>query len=248
MTRKKSLFTTPTVTVLVWLGKRLSGVINCTGKEAFLAQCAHLCRHEICNEGHVFVHREYIEDWSVVSTLSSVSHEGNTYFLVKWGHDLLLQTIIGPRQNFGSPSGQNSIFPFRAGERDDGISTLCSHQYHMISLWTRGSLEKSNVKPSPITDSPHVTTKSSWEGTRDTLCPNRQSVSWQGLLGWHTDHNMYSTFLIVSPGSILFSRSNLLKRKDLCLSWLRVVLIRYRRSLRSSLLFSSVCHVFRVTH
>ena len=29
------------------------------------------------------------------------------------------------------------------------------------------------------------------------------------------DHSMYSTFLTASPGSVLFSRSTLLKRKDL---------------------------------
>ena len=50
---------------------------------------------------------------------------------------------------------------------------------------------------------------------------------------------MYSTFLTASPGSVLFSRSNLLKRKDLCFSCLRLGLIRHRRSLRSSHLFSS---------
>jgi hypothetical protein len=76
----------------------------------------HLCHHGICNERHIFVlprcvkgtenvyefirYRWYIEDWSVASTLSSVSHKGIPYFLVKWGqdpHGLLLQTIIGRR-------------------------------------------------------------------------------------------------------------------------------------------------------
>jgi hypothetical protein len=56
------------------------------------------------------------------------------------------------------------------------------------------------------------------------------------------DYSMYSTFLTVSSGSVLFSRSNLLKRKDLCFSCLRVGLIRHRRSLRSSHLSSQVCH------
>ncbi len=56
---------------------------------------------------------------------------------------------------------------------------------------------------------------------------------------------MYSTFLIASPGSVLFSRSNLLKRKDLCFSCLRLGLIRHRRSLRSSHLFSSGLTRFR---
>jgi hypothetical protein len=41
---------------------------------------------------------------------------------------------------------------------------------------------------------------------------------------------MYSTFLTASPGSVLFDRSNLLKRKDLCFSCLRLGLIRHRRS------------------
>ena len=39
---------------------------------------------------------------------------------------------------------------------------------------------------------------------------------------WETfenaDYSMYSTFLTDSPGSVLFTRSNLLKRKDLCFS------------------------------
>ena len=55
----------------------------------------------------------------------------------------------------------------------------------------------------------------------------------------YADYSMYSTFLTASPGSVLFSRSNLLKRKDLCFSCLRLGLIRHRRSLRSSHLFSS---------
>ena len=43
-------------------------------------------------------------------------------------------------------------------------------------------------------------------------------------------HMMYSTFLTASPGLVLFTRSNLLKRKDLCFSCLRLGLIRHRRS------------------
>jgi hypothetical protein len=49
-------------------------------------------------------------------------------------HDLLLQTIVCHRQNFGGPSvpsWQNCIFPMCAGERYDGISTLHSHQYSL---------------------------------------------------------------------------------------------------------------------
>jgi hypothetical protein len=62
------------------------------------------------------------------------------------------------------------------------------------------------------------------------------------------DYIMYSMFLTSSSGSVLFNRSNLLKRKDLSFSFLRLGLIRHRRSPRSSLLFSSVCNVFRVIH
>jgi hypothetical protein len=59
---------------------------------------------------------------------------------------------------------------------------------------------------------------------------------------------MQITFLTASPGSVLFSRSNLLKRKDLCFSCLRLGLIRHRRSLRSSHLSSQVLHdLHRVT-
>jgi hypothetical protein len=63
----------------------------------------------------------------------------------------------------------------------------------------------------------------------------------------HTYCNLHyesnEQFLTASPGSVLFSRSNLLKRKDLCFSCLRLGLIRHRRSLRSSShLSSEVCH------
>ncbi len=84
----------------------------------------------------LFVNQE-VQDWSVDSALPSVSHEAIPYFLVKWGHDphdLLLQTIIGRRQNFDGPIGpseQNSIFRMRVGGRDDGISILRSHQYSL---------------------------------------------------------------------------------------------------------------------
>ena len=53
----------------------------------------------------------------------------------------------------------------------------------------------------------------------------------------NTDYSMYATFLTDLPGSVLFTRSNLLKRKDLSFSCLRLGLIRHRRSLRSSHLF-----------
>ena len=49
----------------------------------------------------------------------------------------MLQTIIGHRQIFdcpNGPSGQNSIFPLRTGERDDGISTRRSHQYNLANV------------------------------------------------------------------------------------------------------------------
>ena len=55
-------------------------------------------------------------------------------------------------------------------------------------------------------------------------CLNKDSV----------DYSMYATFLTSSTGSVLFSRSTLLKRKGICFSCLRLGLIRHRRSLRSS--------------
>jgi hypothetical protein len=62
-----------------------------------------------------------------------------------------------------------------------------------------------------------------------------QVTTWQVLFTRnYADYSMYSTFLTASPGSVLFSRSTLLKRKDLCFSCLRLGLIRHRRSLRSS--------------
>ena len=107
------------------------------------------CHHGICNEGHVFVLPrcvkdttnvyesircpEYIEEWSVASDLSSVSHEASPYFFVKWGQDphvLLLQTIIGRRQIFGGPSvpsGQNCIFPMHVGAEKIKRQTFSKH-------------------------------------------------------------------------------------------------------------------------
>ncbi len=38
----------------------------------------------------------------------------------------------------------------------------------------------------------------------------------------NADYRMYSTFLTVSSGSVLFTRSTLLKRKDLCFSCLNI--------------------------
>ena len=62
----------------------------------------------------------------------------------------------------------------------------------------------------------------------------------QYRIAYFADYIMYSTFLTASPRSVLFTRSNLLKRKDLCFSCLRIGLIRHRRSLRSSHLSSQV--------
>jgi hypothetical protein len=52
------------------------------------------------------------------------------------------------------------------------------------------------------------------------------------------DYSMYSTFLTASPGSVLFSRSALLKRKDLCFSCLRLAITRHRRSKKPHTFFS----------
>ena len=74
---------------------------------------------------------------------------------------------------------------------------------------------------------------------------NSDVMSRYGRVWKHSaDYIIYSTFLTVSSGSVLFSRSNLLKREDLWFSCLRLVLIRHRRNLRSSHLFSSDCHDF----
>jgi hypothetical protein len=55
---------------------------------------------------------------------------------------------------------------------------------------------------------------------------------------------MYSSFLTASPGSVLFSRSTLLKRKDLCFSCLRLGLIRHRRSKKPHTFSQSTRHDF----
>ncbi len=80
-----------------------------------------------------------------------------------------------------------------------------------------------------------------WSTRRRRVFHLNQTHEWL-VQSWNADYSMYSTFLTASSGSVLFSRSNLLKRKDLCFSWLRLGLIRHRRSLRSSHLSSQVCH------
>ncbi len=60
----------------------------------------------------------------------------------------------------------------------------------------------------------------------------------------YADYSMYSTFLTASPGSVLFSRSTLLKRKDLCFSCLRLGLIRHRRRKEPHTFSQSTRHVF----
>ncbi len=62
--------------------------------------------------------------------------------------------------------------------------------------------------------------------------------------GWNTDYSMYSMFLTTSPGSVLFSRSNLLKRKDLCFPCLTLGLIRHRRSKKPHTFSQSTRHDF----
>jgi hypothetical protein len=61
----------------------------------------------------------------------------------------------------------------------------------------------------------------------------------------NADYIMYSTFLTASPGSVLFSRSTLLKRKDLCFSCLRLGLIRHRRSKEPHTFSQSLATFFR---
>ncbi len=58
------------------------------------------------------------------------------------------------------------------------------------------------------------------------------------LLKYRHEKMLYSVFLTASPGSVLFSRSALIKRKDLCFSCLRLGLIRHRKSKKSHTFFS----------
>jgi hypothetical protein len=78
----------------------------------------------------------------------------------------------------------------------------------------------------------------------ETSYPNEYMIPKKNCIA---EYSMCSTFLTASPGSVLFSRSNLLKRNDLCFSCLRLGLIRHRRSLRSSHLFLKCCHDFVVS-
>jgi hypothetical protein len=84
--------------------------------------------------------------------------------------------------------------------------------------------------------------------TLSLLLSSLDTASPQPEIVRYADYSMYSTFLTALPGSVLFSRSTLLKRKDLHFSCLRLGRIRHRGSLRSSHLFSSACHDFIVSH
>jgi hypothetical protein len=55
----------------------------------------------------------------------------------------------------------------------------------------------------------------------------------------HFSYEGNEQFLTASQGSVLFSRSTLLKRKDLCFSCLRLGLIRHRRSKKPHTFFSN---------
>jgi hypothetical protein len=99
----------------------------------------------------------------------------------------------------------------------------------------------SNARPLMTRLGPWTTSTNVWRsftttGT-STLAPADRETTTR-----IADYSMYSTFLTASSGSVLFSRSNLLKRKDLCFSCLRIGLIRHRRSIRSSHLSSQVLH------
>ena len=65
---------------------------------------------------------------------------------------------FGHGQNFGCPSGQNSIFPLSIGERDDGMITLCIHQYILADERVTEEIKRQPVdksfRPTP-TQSPH---------------------------------------------------------------------------------------------
>jgi hypothetical protein len=97
------------------------------------------------------------------------------------------------------------------------------------------------VQPSTACSSIGLNPSRSGSTRHDIYCLKFGKV-WNVKKKRYTDYIMYSTFLASSPGSVLFSRSNLLKRKDLCFSCLKLDLIRHRRSLRSSHLSSQVCH------
>ena len=68
-------------------------------------------------------------------------------------------------------------------------------------------------------------------GYKVTICEVRCILFLNHLR--NAEYSMYSTLLTASPGSFLFSRCTLLKRKDLCFSCLRLGLMRHRSSLRS---------------
>ena len=89
--------------------------------------------------------RDHIQDWSIARALPSVTHDAAPYFLVNGGqdfHGLLLQANISLRKYFlcpCTPFGQQGILCATARKGDNGIGTLCSHQY---SLADKGVAEE----------------------------------------------------------------------------------------------------------
>jgi len=66
----------------------------------------------------------------------------------------------------------------------------------------------------------------------DWFLPSSCDLGWPIKAYFRLPRAETSAFLTASPGSVLFSRSYLLKRKGLCFSCLRLGLIRHRRSLK----------------
>jgi hypothetical protein len=98
-----------------------------------------------------------------------------------------------------------------------------------------------------FTPAPTPHSRSSLSYTRGCVIYCHSKFIWSKILGY-ADYNMYSTFLTASPGSVLFGRSNLLKRKDLCFSCLRLGLISLSLHLYSPFLKCpwSIIDLFRI--
>ncbi len=165
-----------------------------------------------CVKGTVNVYESigyhvYIEDWSVASSLSSISHEGSPYVLVKWGHDpydphdLLLQMIIGHTHNFGcpnGPSGQNRVLPLRAGELHNGIRTLRSHHYILPDEGFTEEIKRQTFSNHWYVPHRHKVLKRGLldQSVRDFDNFTFPLTPWHTWSEWHTDYLLFSLLLL----------------------------------------------------
>jgi hypothetical protein len=170
---------------------------------------------------------ERCEDLKLLRCLirPSLRHEKHRSFLFS-RLDLLKRTDPGEAVRNADYIMYSTFIRYRRSLRSSHLSSQVCHDSHRVTL-----LE---LLISILSNLFRYSNESNQKAIRDRSSKVETLNTWCNL-----HYSMYSTFLTASPGS------NLLKRKDLCSSWLRLGPIRHRRSLRSSNLFSSGLTRFR---